>query len=71
MTRQPVQSSDVVSIGFDDELSMMEIEFHTGSIYLYHDVPRDFYMELATAPSIGEFVNRVLKRAGFAYERVK
>ncbi len=71
MIRNPVQSSDVMSIGYDEDTMTMEIEFHTGSVYLYFDVPKDFYMELISASSIGEFVNRVLKRSGINYERVR
>lgn len=73
MVRQPVTSTDVKSVGYEETepgKGLMEIEFRTGSIYLYHDVPATLYAEFMQAPSKGQFVNYVIKRSRLAYERV-
>lgn len=70
MDRNPVESSDVVSVGYDEDEMLMEVEFQTGSIYLYFDVSRDFYDQFMRAESKGQFVNYIIKRSGLAYERV-
>ena len=40
MIRKSVTSSDIRSIGYDDETRILEIEFHSGGIYQYYSVPR-------------------------------
>jgi len=51
MNRQPVTSSTVESVGFDDDSSTLEIAFHDGSVYQYFDVPRAVYDMLVQAES--------------------
>ena len=70
MVRTPVESSDVVSVGYDENEMLMEIEFRTGAVYIYYDVPKDFYLRFMAAESKGKFVNYVIKRSGLAYEKV-
>lgn len=70
MERTPVSSSDIASIGYDEDLKMMEVEFHSGSIYLYYDVPESFFEDFMASPSKGQFMNLVVKRSGLAYERI-
>lgn len=70
MERTPVESSTVASIGYDPNDATMEVEFHTGAVYLYYDVPQDFFASFMAAESKGQFANLVLKRSGLAYERI-
>lgn len=54
MTRTPVQSSDIVSIGYDETARTMEVEFVRGNrVYVYRDVPPTVYRALLTAKSVG------------------
>jgi KTSC domain len=57
--RQPVQSSNIASIGWHD--GTLEVEFKTGSIYHYEGVSREFYNEFMNAPSKGTFFSRYVK----------
>ena len=50
--RRPVTSSNVSSIGWDNET--MEVEFVSGHIYEYHEVPESAYQALLGAESIGK-----------------
>ena len=59
MTRQPVESSQLASVGFDAATSTMEIEFvnrnpaKLPSIYTYANVSQEDHDKLVNAESIG------------------
>jgi hypothetical protein len=53
ITRVPVTSSSINSIGHDPSSNTMEVEFKDGSVYTYHDVPKDAHDRLFGAKSIG------------------
>lgn len=61
MNRTPVDSSCVVSIGYDVESMTLEIEFIKGTVYQYFDVPEAIYQELMVAESIGRYLNNNIK----------
>jgi hypothetical protein len=61
MERRPVDSSSIVSVGYDPRTFTLEIEFHNGRVYRYLQVPIAAYRLLLQAPSIGAFVNRQIK----------
>jgi hypothetical protein len=54
MNRRPVTSSNVASIGWDQDV--LEVEFKSGHLYEYHDVPESVYQACLGADSIGRFV---------------
>jgi hypothetical protein len=59
MRRRPVDSSSVRSVGWSD--GTLEIEYVSGDIYQYYDVPQPRYAALLAAPSIGAYVNKQIK----------
>jgi hypothetical protein len=59
--RTPVQSSSVAAVGYDPQTFELEIEFRNRRTYRYQSVPIAAYRLLLQAPSIGEYVNRVIK----------
>ena len=61
MDRVPVESSSVASVGYDAATFELEIEFRNGRTYRYQQVPVAAYRLLLQAPSIGEYVNKVIK----------
>jgi hypothetical protein len=61
MDRTPVVSSSVASVGYDAHAFVLEIEFRNGRVYRYDQVPAAAYRLLLQAPSIGEYVNQVIK----------
>ncbi|HET9958632.1 MAG TPA: KTSC domain-containing protein [Polyangiaceae bacterium] len=61
MQRIPVVSSSVAKVGYDPEQHVLEVEFHGGRVYRYVHVPIAAYRLLLQAPSIGEYINRVIK----------
>ena len=69
MERTPVDSSAVVSVGYDESRRTLELEYVDGDVYQYFDVPNALYHALLDAPSIGQFVNTEIKGI-FGYEKV-
>jgi len=61
MIRQTVRSSNIHSIGYDIESKVLEIEFRTGGIYQYFNVPESIYNALISAPSHGSYFHRHIK----------
>ncbi len=58
MQRQPVSSSAISSVGYDERSAVLEVEFSSGDVYDYLQVPRKVYHDLLKAPSKGSFVSR-------------
>lgn len=69
MERTPVSSSNIASIGYDENSSTLEIEFHNGSVYQYFDVSQQVYDQFRHASSLGAFLASNIKGA-FRYSRV-
>lgn len=51
----PVDSSNLVSVGYDSDSMTLEVEFGSGSIYQYFDVPAVEYEQLIAASSVGSY----------------
>lgn len=63
MNRRPVKSSHVASIGWEPHQEeaadgTLEIEFKSGFVYQYEDVPESVYLNLLGASSIGRFFDQ-------------
>lgn len=56
-----VDSSNVEAIGFAADTQEIYIRFLSGRTYAYGGANEALFSELQAAPSIGSFVNRVLK----------
>lgn len=55
MERQPVESSQIASVGYDPEKSILEIEFKGGGVYQYFDVLPETHNALVGAQSVGRY----------------
>lgn len=58
MHRSHVSSTAIASVGYDDRSSVLEVEFASGAVYDYLNVPKKVYHALLKAPSKGSFVSR-------------
>ena len=65
MKRQPVSSSNLRAVGYDPGASVLEIEFHSGGIYQYPQVPCAIWRALMAAPSKGKFFHAHIKGRPF------
>ena len=61
MHREPVASSAISSVGYDPESETLEVEFTSGAVYEYYDVPRKVFRSLMSAPSKGQFLAKRIK----------
>jgi len=69
MNRQSVSSSNIASIGYDDNSQTLEVEFLNGSVYHYFDVPQHIYDGLISADSHGQYLAQNVKGA-YRYSKV-
>lgn len=51
----PVDSSNILSIGYDPNSATLIIAFKSGSEYEYYDVPQHEFDGFLAAPSKGEY----------------
>lgn len=70
MKRTPVESSNLVSVGYDSDNSMLEIEFDKGTVYQYFGVPISIYEGLMKADSHGKYFIAHIKDGPYKYKRV-
>lgn len=61
MTRVPVISTNLDSVGHDEESTTLEVAFKNGSVWQYEDVPRSVYEGILSAPSPGGFFSSHVK----------
>ena len=70
LERKPVRSSDLSSVGYDERRQMLEIEFHSGGIYRYLEVPKETFAGLMESDSKGRyFATKIRDR--FRHERLR
>lgn len=61
MERQQVNSSEIQSIGFEPLKRTLEIEFTTGEIIQYYNVPEKIYQGLMRTESHFKYFNALIK----------
>lgn len=61
MQRIAVRSSNIRSIGYDSSTQTLEVEFTSGELYQYSNVPSNVHDALMRAPSQGRFLNDQIK----------
>lgn len=59
MYRQPVSSSRISSIGWENDV--LEVQFHNGAVYQYYNVSRSEYQNFMNASSLGSELSRLDK----------
>jgi len=70
MSREPIDSSVIASLGYAAARRILEIEFHSGDIYEYFDVPEQEYAAFRSAESKGTYLNQIFKPRGYRYVRI-
>lgn len=66
MIRQPVSSSRMRSVGWEN--NVMEVEFHDGAVYQYMGVTSSEYRDFLNSSSLGSALSRLDKQ--HPYHRV-
>jgi hypothetical protein len=70
MQRESVDSSTIISIGYDNQSETLEVEFKSGGVYQYYNVPETIHQQLMESSSKGSFLHANIKPS-FSYSRVK
>ena len=65
----PVTSSNVESIGYDEDSSTLQVEFKNGTTYQYFDVPENIFIGLRDAGSVGGYLAARIKGT-YRYSKV-
>lgn len=50
-----MNSSNIKSVGYDRDRKVLEVEFKTGAVHQYEDVPGDLSEQMVRAESVGRF----------------
>jgi KTSC domain len=69
--REPVSSSSIAAVGYDAATLTLEIEFHNGRIYQFHNVPPQMAEALRAAPSVGAYFNKYVRHGPYAFTVVR
>lgn len=69
MEKTSVTSSNVASVGYDENSATLEIEFKNGATYQYFDVPENVFTELRDADSVGGYLAARIKGT-YRYSKV-
>ena len=59
MTRQPVRSTNLRSVGYED--GTLEVEFLNRTVYQYFNVPFEIYVRLVSYPHPGTYFADAVK----------
>lgn len=70
MKRTNVSSSNIASIGYDNDRRVLEVEFLNRSVYQYFSVPENLYNGLMRADSHGSYFDSYIKKGGFRYQQI-
>ena len=62
-----VESTALSTIAYDDARDLLQLEFRSGAIYQYFDVPAAVHADLLRASSKGTYFHRMIR--WFAYAR--
>ena len=63
-------SSVIAAIRYHAPSSTLRVVYVSGSVYDYKNVPEKVYIEMKTASSKGEFLNKHIK-PNYAFEKIK
>lgn len=69
MDRVAVSSSNIASIGYDPDSQTLEVEFHSGGVYQYFQVPTSIHDDFLNASSKGQYLSQNIKNR-FPYNQV-
>lgn len=62
MERVYVDSSMIISVGYESDSAILEIEFKTNNaVWNYYDVPEYVHDEMMNADSVGKFFHAQIK----------
>ncbi len=70
MRRVLVESTTLASAGHDARAEVLELQFRSGAVYQYFQVPRRVYRDLLRASSKGSYFNQNI-RGRYPYQQIE
>jgi len=70
MQRVRVESEAIAGVAYDADERVLEVEFTSGEVYRYFDVPPELHLGLMAADSRGRFFAEHIRNAGFDVRHV-
>lgn len=70
MINQMVLSTEIEWVGYERSKSMLQVEFISGSVYQYENVPESVYHEFLIADSHGKFFETSVK-GKYPYRKIR
>lgn len=70
MPQTNLNSTSLNAVAYLDHQTILELEFKSGAVYHYLDVPPEIYGELLRAESKGAYFNHSIRKR-FAYAKVR
>ncbi len=69
---QPVESSQIAAIGYEQTQQVLRVEFKNGALYEYQNVEPETHASLMAAESVGSLFNQVIKKnpGKYPYQKV-
>jgi hypothetical protein len=64
-----VESTTLATVGYDENLQRLQLEFCSRAVYLYFGVPAAVYEALLDAPSKGRYFNETI-RGRYPYRQI-
>lgn len=61
----------VGAMRYEEVLGTLRVVFKSGSQYEYDAVPEEVYKALHVAPSVGGTFDQLVKKGGYAYQKVE
>jgi hypothetical protein len=69
MKREPISSSTIAELGYDETSQVLEIMFNNGRLYQYFEIPRAVFEEFRNSGSVGQYFNSQV-RDRYRYARL-
>ncbi len=57
----PVSSSNIAAIGYEEGSMTLTVQFLSGTLYQYFDVPSQVHQELMVAGSVGTYFSQNIR----------
>jgi hypothetical protein len=64
-----VESTTLATVGYDENVKLLQLEFCSRAVYLYFGVPAAVYEALLGAPSKGRYFNGTI-RGRYPYRQI-
>ena len=64
-----VESTTLLTVSYDDDRTLLQLEFCSGAVYQYFGVPAAVHQSLMDAPSKGRYFNQAI-RGCFPYRLI-